>query len=705
MGVSEKKLNTTKENNYFMDIILSNYFNKFTTEQNLDAKNTDKNFEKFINYICLSSKNISNFDLLSSCVGNGDDAGIDGFALSINNRYINTTSELTSFLDTGMEYSIEFFFLQSKTSEAFTTKEIGTFGDGVADMFRPINSTKKKMNDLITEKYTMVQQILNNYEYIKKIKVNLLYVTPGVYIEDDNHVSTKNRIIETLVNLDIFSEEDIDFQILDKSYIRKQYELTKVQNSATFRLNSKIELPYINGVDESYFAIMPIKEYLKIIIDDSNRIRRGIFELNVRDFAGSDDNRVNQDIIQTLNSESKESFGLLNNGITIVGKTLNKGQGQYTIKNFYIVNGCQTTNILFENKDLISDDMWVSVKIVITQNDTIIKEIVKATNNQTEVQEIQLLSMDEYQEELESFYNTYDNFTQLFYERRDGQYRDRQDVEAPKIINPELQMKSFASVFLFCPHIASRFVGKLQEEISKKIFVNDHRPIMYYTSSYLNYKLELAFKNELIEQQYYKFKFHTEMIISHLVWKNEKVPPTNSRKMEDYCLLLLNAIKEDSTFIALLEKAKECILSVIKNLNNTEANKTLSIVNELLLYSEIEWNEKDISQATLFINQIDEYLVPFYNMGYFDGDLRYNFETNLLYLEQFISTKPIIQKLVPSDFFTEIRSTLDEKIRQSRKESAKKIYIKMHDEIKISIGKKFAKAQSFMQKHSTDNNY
>lgn len=86
-----------------MDIILNNYFNKFIAEQNLDKKNTDKNFEKFINYICLSSKNISNFDLLSSCVGNGDDAGIDGFALSINNRYINTTSELTSILNTGMD--------------------------------------------------------------------------------------------------------------------------------------------------------------------------------------------------------------------------------------------------------------------------------------------------------------------------------------------------------------------------------------------------------------------------------------------------------------------------------------------------------------------------------------------------------------------------------------------------------------------------
>ena len=688
-----------------MDIILNNYFQKFIAEQNLDKKNIEKNFEKFINYICLSSKNIINFDLFSSCVGNGDDAGIDGFGLSVNNRYINNISELSTLINTGMEFSIEFFFIQSKTSEAFATKEIGTFGDGVADMFRPNDVTKKKMNDLIIEKYNMIQKILQNYEYIKNIKLNLYYITPGAYVEDDNHISTKNRVIETLLSLDIFKKDDIFIEIFDKAYIRKQYELTKVQNSATFELNNKIEIPYIDGVEESYFAIMPIKEYLKIIIDDSGRIRRGIFELNVRDFAGTEDNRVNQDIIHTLNSPQKDTFGLLNNGITIVGKSLSKGQGQYTIKNFYIVNGCQTTNILYQNKNLINTEMWISVKIVITQNDRIISDIVKATNNQTEVQEIQLLSMDEYQTELESFYNSYDSFTQLYYERRDGQYRDRQDVESSKIISPELQMKCFASIFLTSPHIASRFVGKLQEEVSKKIFVKDHKPIMYYASSFLNYRIENAFNNDLIEQTYHKFKYHIEMIISHRIWANEKIPPFNSRKMEEYCLKLLNTINDDDHFFSLLETAKTCIRDVIKNLNNLEANKTLAIVNELLLYSEIEWNEKDINQATVFIAQIDDYLVAFHNMGLFDGDLRYNFETNLSYLEAFITNKPTIKKMISPDFFSDIRVGLDAKNRNSRIEKSLLIYNKFKKDLKTLVSNKLEFAQNFKQRHSTDNNF
>lgn len=481
-----------------MDIIVESYFNKFLKEQKITDSNKDKNFEKFINYICLVSKNFSNYDLMSTCVGNGNDAGIDGLAITINNRFVTNMADLTDILNLGMDFNVEFFFIQTKTSESFEVKEIGTFGDGVSDMFRSQDSIKKIMNEDLKLKYLMIQKIIENYEYSKERKCHLYYITPGKYVEDENLLSIKSRIKETLINQGIFLEDDIKVHIKDRSYIRKQYEQTKVQNTATFQISQKIDIPYVDGVEESYLVLMPINEYLKIVIDDNNRMRRGIFELNVRDFAGIEDNRVNQDIESTINSNEKSAFGLFNNGITIVGKSLDKGQGKYTIKNFYIVNGCQTTNVLFKNRDKIDESMWVSVKIVITQNDNIIEDIVKATNNQTVVEEIQLLSMEDYQKELESYFDTFDKYTKLYYERRSGQYSNRSEVEPLKIVNLESLMKSFASVILMTPHLASRYLGKLQEEIEKKIFIKDHRPIMYYTSALLNYKLEQLFINDKI---------------------------------------------------------------------------------------------------------------------------------------------------------------------------------------------------------------
>lgn len=162
-----------------MDIIVESYFKKFLKEQKITDSNKDKNFEKFINYICLASKNFSNYDLISTCVGNGNDAGIDGLAITINNRFVTNMADLTDILNLGMDFNVEFFFIQTKTSESFEVKEIGTFGDGVSDMFRAQDSIKKIMNEDLKLKYLMIQKIIENYVYSKERKCHLYYITPG----------------------------------------------------------------------------------------------------------------------------------------------------------------------------------------------------------------------------------------------------------------------------------------------------------------------------------------------------------------------------------------------------------------------------------------------------------------------------------------------------------------------------------------------
>ncbi len=669
-----------------MDIIVSRYFDKFLKEQKIGGGKTDTNFEKFINYICLATKNINNFNLVSTCVGEGCDAGIDGIAIAINNRYVLDISDIAELIDKGMELNVELFFIQAKTSEAFECKEISTFANGVFDLLKPECEIKRVMNDKVKAKYYMIRKLIDNYEYIKSMKCTLLYVTPGKYIEDDNLASTKQKIFDDIKSIEIFEEENIFIEIKDKSFIRKQYESTKVQNYATFELSQKIEIPFMHGVDEAYFAIMPIKEYLKIIVDDAGRIRSGIFELNVRDFAGIEDNRVNQDIVTTINSKDKSYFGLLNNGITIVGKSLSKMQGKYTIKNFYVVNGCQTTNVLSENLSNLSDDMWISVKFVITQDDDIIRNIVKATNSQTEVEEIQLLSMNEYQQELESFFSTYDTYTKLFYERRDGQYRGNPEALPVKRINPELQMKCFASIFLQIPHIASRFSGKLQDE-NKQIFLTTDNPIMYYTAALLNYHVELAFLNDEIKQAYYKFRYHIQMLIASEVWKNEKQPPRNSRRMQTYCEILISKIENDTDFTKLLQKAQQCIDKVVTNINDTEITKSISIINNLLMYLHIGWTEKEVKAVKYFLGIVGDYLTPFDNMS-FDGDLRYNFRKNLTYLQKISIDNAIVYNILENNFFEDIISNINEEQRDSRKNNALKIceeYSRINVQLKAKL--------------------
>lgn len=679
-----------------MELITKKYFQSFLSEMEILGGENERNFEKFVNYSILFPKNIVGFDLASISTGDGGDCAIDGLAIVLNNKFVSNLSQLEDILRTGMEFSVEFYFIQAKTSDKFEGKEMLQFGNGVLDVLNVSNNSISKVKNIkIKEKCKMIELLIENYDLFKDVpKCYLYYVTTGLWVDDTNLLVDVNKVKDDLIKLEIF-EQNIEFYTYGSKELRKQYKLTKEQNSATFDLEKKIDLPYMEGVEESFLAILPINEYLNIIVDEQGKIKKGIFELNVRDFNGIENNRVNQDIINTIQSKERVYFGLLNNGVTLVGKSSSKTKGKYTIKNFYIVNGCQTSNILHQSINDIDQNMWVSVKIVITDREDIIKNIVKATNNQTEVQEIQLLSMSEYQELLEQFYNSFEVF-KLYYERRSGQYNSNNNIDKSRIVTPEMQIRAFASVILDYPHIASRYYGNLLEDIGlddigRGIFVTGQLPILYYTSALLLVSIDNSFNNDLINNKYYKFKYHLLFVISKLVWKEKQRPPLNSKKIEEYCNTLIDQLLDKDSYNQLLEKAKFIIDKVIINLDDLEANKSASVVSSLLMYIELEVTHSGLRSMISFVDAMENiYLVPFHNMK-IDGDLRYNFIDRLQELVSKIKVykfKSIAENL--ESYYTKV----DYDSRESRRINASEIYtyidkICRNIKTKIELSKKF----------------
>jgi len=83
----------------------------------------------------------------------------------------------------------------------------------------------------------------------------------------------------------------------------------------------------------------------------------------------------------------------MNNGITIIAKTLRATGNRVLIEDYQIVNGCQTSHVLFSQKELLNDDSVVlPLRVIATQDEAIIGSIIKATNRQTEVREDPTLS-------------------------------------------------------------------------------------------------------------------------------------------------------------------------------------------------------------------------------------------------------------------------------------------------------------------------
>ena len=87
---------------------------------------------------------------------------------------------------------------------------------------------------------------------------------------------------------------------------------------------------------------------------------------------------------------------------------------------FQIVNGCQTSFVLYENRRKLIDDKnaFLIVKLISTKDKEITDSIVKATNRQTPVLNEAFETLRDFHKNLEDIYSKYPPEYRLFYERR-----------------------------------------------------------------------------------------------------------------------------------------------------------------------------------------------------------------------------------------------------------------------------------------------
>lgn len=238
------------------------------------------------------------------------------------------------------------------------------------------------------------------------------------------------------------------------------YRKTKDAISSTINFYNRITIPQINGVSQAYIGLLPYREFLKILSDDEGNLLN-VFEDNVRDFQG-ENNDVNGGIANTLNSYDSEIFSVLNNGVTIVASSISPTGDQFTLTDYQIVNGCQTSNVLFNNKDgQFINNVFVPIKLIATTDDEVKTRITLATNNQTPIRKEQLAALTKFQRSLEQYYNSYEGDSRLYYERRSKQYNSDSHVVKSKIITVQYQIKSFAAMFLNEPHNVTSFMEQL----------------------------------------------------------------------------------------------------------------------------------------------------------------------------------------------------------------------------------------------------
>lgn len=550
--------------------ILQGMLEDFKKDYLFDELEPSKEFEYLVNYLIISKFDPDAFsdkgDLDRVVVDEKSQFGLDAIAFIVNGNLVLGKDDISMYARS-KKLDVDILLIQTKVEEKCDT----------GDLLKTIQATKNFLVnfDAITEKNSNILNAKEIYDELFKYE-NFRYCTsqsPKCHIY---YVTAANEWDRVLVeNICTSSQKDIasiisdiksvNIQVLGREYIMDAY--SEVKNNIAVQINLKncITLDKIDGVKEAYLGYLTGDDYLKIICDNNGDIRRRIFYENVRDYQGAE-NSVNKEIRNTIiTKKTRGQFILLNNGVTIITKSVTSlGANIYELSDFQVVNGCQTSNEIYNCKQYVSD-ILVPVKIIYTTNTDIISSIVKATNRQSPVPEEAFVALNKYHKELQLLFSEYSKEMplEMFYERRSGEEDDIKEKKgAYQVVTLHGIIRAFESVYCQNPNIVyGTNPANILRSQKEHLFCKNHKPEIYYLASYLFVKFVNMQQNGLFSKHDYVLRFYVIMVVRTLILETLDVPKFDSAEMG----------KENNKMIAMLKgdvdnyflNAKKIIMDVL----------------------------------------------------------------------------------------------------------------------------------------------
>jgi hypothetical protein len=483
-----------------MDRVTAGLLSTYVETAGLSSLPTHQQFERFATHIALSKLFGGTFSADDFCVGDGVQ-GVDAVALAVNGVLITDASQLEDVLSDDGAFLAELVFLQAKTSAKFELGDLSIFADTVTALVTTQDSS------VLPEFAEMLDLLWDNSDrFSENPIVRLFYVTCGRW---DGPKPIERKIDSTrreLMDSNLVSR--VDFSTWGATEVQTNWRAIDRGLKTTILFESKTTLPEMPQIEQSFLGILPAEELLKLVTDEDGEIRKALFYDNVRDFQGDVD--VNADIRKTLRSEDRKRFCVLNNGVTVVARELKTTGNRFTLADYQVVNGCQTSHVLHSEKEY-AEGVHIPFRLIVTPDDEVAKSITTATNQQTQVSKENLLALLDEQKAIEQYFNTYksDEGHRIYYERRSKQWVGSQQVRgAWRVITLRNLLQSFASMYQKVPHTAARYYGDLRDRAREDVFTSAHHPAYFYSAAYAHCKLDHFFRNDQIDRKFKPARYH-----------------------------------------------------------------------------------------------------------------------------------------------------------------------------------------------------
>lgn len=414
----------------------------------LPSSKRDEAFEYLAFEQVMKDFDLSNDELLSGWIDGRQDGGIDGFYILVNGHILQDPE---AFIWPKIGSDLRVFLISCKHHDTFKQTTLDAIVATLTELL-DFSIEDGKLQGAYSE---LLLRKRNNLRYayrklsprLSSFSMDISYVSRGDTSDIGTEVSSRADQVKILVK-NYFGSCKSKFSFIGSTELVELHRRTP-----TFTL----EIPFVEALSkgERYVILVRLSDYFKFISDDEGKLRRYLFESNVRDFMGL--NRVNEDIRSTLENRESPDFWWLNNGVTILATSASITGKSIQASEIQIVNGLQTTESIYRyfSNCGVDDDRCVLVKVIVTNDEAVRDSIIRATNNQTDVELASLHATDKIQRDIEDAFSR----SGLVYERRKNYYINL-GHSSGEIITPLYAAAGYIALILKMPERAALLRSK-----------------------------------------------------------------------------------------------------------------------------------------------------------------------------------------------------------------------------------------------------
>lgn len=492
-------------------------------------------FEHFVAEQILKERDLTDDQLLAGNVGGPYDGGIDAIHLFVNGDRIDDTNvERYKNMKEGVKVGLH--LIQAKDKNRMEVGVVNTFSAMADDLFQQnvdLRTLAGQYNSGVLQVFEWFWDICYALRITAAPEINIVFSYATKAGGPTKNMRKKAKQLETKLGR-LIHGCNCTFEFLGATEL---LDLSRANPPKHFELIAAGQPLSADAAGGSYVALVRLDSYFDFITSDSGDLHWRLFEANVRDWQG--DNKVNKQIQESLRERDSNDFWWLNNGVTMLVKSLVPGGHSLQLENPEIVNGLQTTRAIWqyfrEQPAGTRDDRRLLTRIIVIGDGNENREtIIRATNSQTAVPTYALRSLDRVHRNIEEYFLAQEEHL-IFYDRRKNFYKN-QGKPAKSIIDLRTLAQAVIAIGLGKPDDArgrpSDYLGASDDDKYRTVFDDDTNPAFYFFCARFYKLVEALLKHEAIHDEFESVqrrsvRFH---IMTHVISRHLKLAPSQLSK-------------------------------------------------------------------------------------------------------------------------------------------------------------------------------